>query len=104
MARMTFPTTAADLDDRWMAAPDVTARDVPGGMILVSLRSGRCVQINATGADFWRALNKLQSLPDAIDEVAREYGPLRDLVAADLRRFVTALSSEGALVRPPTER
>jgi hypothetical protein len=87
-----------------MAAPEITSRDIPSGMILVNLESGNCWQLNAVGTDFWRALSRLGRVGEAVEEVAKTYGDRHDQVAQDVRSFALDLAGAGALIkRPPSD-
>jgi Coenzyme PQQ synthesis protein D (PqqD) len=76
---------------------DLHWREIDGEIIALEGRGSRYLAANGAGTILWRALLD-GATPDALaDELVREYGIGRERAAADVDRFITALSEQGLL-------
>jgi hypothetical protein len=88
----------------WAPAPHITARDTPGGAIVLNLRDGHCWELNRTAAKMWSLLMDLQSAKKAIAQIGEllENAPPR--AGEDMARFVEQLIGLGMVVAVGDEK
>lgn len=75
---------------RFQAAPDVVARDIDEGLLLVNLQTGLTWKLNQVGAAVWRRLDGATDIASIVTELDRRY----QVGAETLRRDVDALLQE----------
>jgi len=77
----------AETAARLRASPDVAARDIPDGLMLVNLTTGAAFKLNRVGALVWRRLDGATDVAAIVADLAKQYG----VAVEDLRRDVDAL-------------
>jgi hypothetical protein len=83
------------LGARLVPRPDVAAREINDGAVLVNMGSGACFELNRIGFEIWKALGPWAT-PDGICEaLAGRYAVEREVLAADVRSLVEALVGAG---------
>ena len=70
-----------------------------GGAMVVDLKSGRCWQLNAVGAEAWALLQEGTTLSNVVDALVSRYDVGRAQLAADVRQIVNDLTAQGLIVQ-----
>lgn len=100
---MSEPNTAANVEgDRVLAArarvPDyVVYREFVNETVVLNLRTGRYHGVNRTGARMLDVLQKSETVADAAEQLAGEYGRPVSEIESDLGAFCTALADRGLI-------
>ncbi|MGW1992104.1 lasso peptide biosynthesis PqqD family chaperone [Embleya sp. NPDC001921] len=79
-------------------APDVTATEVPDGLVLLDQRKGRYWQLNATGARALRLLLDGHTADDAAARLARTSPAAAARAHHDVRNLLRALCNARLVV------
>lgn len=80
-------------------APEVLARRMPGGAVLVHLPTSRIFEVNETGALVWELLAEGLSREGALQRLVDEFDVEPGQAAADVDRMLEQLEREGLLTR-----
>jgi Coenzyme PQQ synthesis protein D (PqqD) len=75
---------------RFRISPDVVARDISDGLMLVNVQTGAAFKLNWVGAAIWKRLDGKST----IDVIVAGLGTLYQVGAETLRRDVTSLLEE----------
>jgi len=67
--------------------------------MVVDLKSGRCWQLNAVGAEAWALLQEGSTLSNVVDALASRYDVGRAQLTADVRQIVNDLTAQGLIVQ-----
>lgn len=78
-------------------APDVLARRMPGGAVLVHLPSNRIFELNETGARVWELLSEGVEGDALIERLGSEFAVDRVRLRADVDAVLDRLGREGLL-------
>ena len=82
-----------------VSVPDhVMHREVLDEAVMLNLETERYTGLDKVGVDMLEALTAAPSLDAAIDRLVREYDADRDVIAADVERFVDDLVGRGLIV------
>jgi Coenzyme PQQ synthesis protein D (PqqD) len=79
----------------FIARPEVAAREVGDGAVLVNLNSGGCFELNRVGAEIWRLLQQKTTIIDICEGLAGRYPVPPDVLATDARDLINALVRAG---------
>jgi len=91
-------THASSPSTGWRPAPDVVARQMPGGAVLVHLRRNQIFELNETGGRIWALMVEGRSSADIISVLTSEFA----VTPADAERELLALAdrlAEAGLVQ-----
>ena len=92
------PRDRAGSAQRFTIAAELVVRESRGHLIVVDLKSGECFELNTTGAEIWRGLQR----GDSIDSITRALTRTNNLemsaAQAHVDGLMTALVNK-ALVR-----
>jgi hypothetical protein len=92
------------LSDRLRRRPEIAAREVAGGAVLVDMAGGRCWELNRVGAEIWARLDGSATLEQVLAELRARYGIPDEVLARDLLELGDALLANGLLQRQPGEQ
>jgi hypothetical protein len=87
---MTLPASSF-----FVSRPEVAAREVGDGAVLVNMNSGGCFELNRVGAEIWRLLQKKTTIADICEALAGRYPVAPDVLATDARDVIDALVRAG---------
>ena len=91
-------------DVRASLAADVVVKVVGDGAVLVSMKTGRCWELNRTGLEIWRLFEQGLAAQEVCDRLAADYHVARETLAADVVTLVQALAAEGLVrLNPPAD-
>ena len=91
------PSLTAMADSMWKPSPQVLARRLPGGAVLVHLTTNRIFEVNETGAVVWELLTAGRSRDEVLTELVATFEVDRDQAAAGFERITAELRREGLL-------
>ena len=104
---MTLPTTdsyahvsgvetlTGIMADSLKPAPDVLARRLPGGAVLVHMRTNRIFELNETGARIWELLSEGLDRQGLLNRLVEEFDVDSDRAAAEMGAVLDQLGREG---------
>jgi hypothetical protein len=81
--------------DRLKPAPDVLARRLPGGAVLVHMRTNRIFELNETGARIWELLHEGLDQQGLLTRLLEEFDVDADRAAAEVEAVLGQLGREG---------
>jgi hypothetical protein len=87
---MTLP-----VDARLVPRPDVAAREINDGAVLVNMGSGACFELNRIGFEIWKLLGSGSTVAGICEALGGRYPIDREVLAADVRSLVEALAGAG---------
>ena len=87
---MTLP-----VDARLVPRPDVAAREIDDGAVLVNMGSGACFELNRIGFEIWKVLGSGATVGGICAALDGRYSVGREVLAADVRGLVEALVGAG---------
>jgi len=68
-----------------------------GELVVVDLRDGACLRLNASGARIWRGLESGLAVEEIAREIAGRFGIDQTRAAADVAAFLEDLRARGLL-------
>jgi hypothetical protein len=71
--------------------------ELPEETVLVDLRTGKSLRLNATGAWLWRRLEHPSRISDLAQALAAEFGVESERALEDVRSFAEDLAGRGLL-------
>jgi Coenzyme PQQ synthesis protein D (PqqD) len=81
-----------------MATCDHIRSAVTGdGVILMDISTGSVFHSNPVGSYIWSKLQEGETLEQIVDRLAERYVASREVIAADAREYVAALTSKGLI-------
>jgi hypothetical protein len=83
------------VDARLVPRPNVAARDINDGAVLVNMGSGACFELNRIGFEIWKLLGPGTTVADICRALAGRYAVGPEVLAADVRSLVDALVGAG---------
>ena len=88
---MTLP-----VDARLVPRPDVAAREINDGAVLVNMGSGACFELNRIGFEIWKLLGPGTTVGGICKALGGRYSSVeREVLATDVRSLVEALATAG---------
>lgn len=79
-------------------AANVVAKMVDDNIVLVTPKQGKVRVLNDAGSSAWSLIDGSRSFGDICDSLTDEYVTQRDVVKADLDKFVTEMKQYGVLI------
>ncbi len=88
---------------RFRASPDVAARDIPDGAMLVNLQTGAAFKLNQVGAAVWKRLDGVADLLTIVADLESHYRVAREVLLRDVEALLRELEKQGLIssVTPP---
>jgi hypothetical protein len=83
------------VDTRLAPRPDVAAREIQDGAVLVNMGSGACFELNRVGFEIWKALGTGTTVGGICEALGGRYPVAPEVLAADVRGLVEALMGAG---------
>jgi hypothetical protein len=77
--------------------PEVSARELSDGGVLVNMRSGECFELNRVGYQIWNAIDGRRGIDQICDSLALVYPVGRSQLTSDLRSLIEGLLRAGLL-------
>lgn len=96
LARVTT-TIVAMADSRLKPLPQVLARRMPGGTVLVHLESNRIFELNETGARVWELISEGLERDQVVQRLVQEFAVDATRASSELDALVADLEREGLL-------
>ena len=84
-------------DSRLKPLPQVLARRMPGGTVLVHLESNRIFELNETGARVWELISEGLERDQVVQRLVQEFAVDATRVSNELDALVADLEREGLL-------
>ena len=75
--------------------PNVAARDINDGAVLVNTGSGACFELNRIGFEIWKLLGPKMTMAGICEALAGRYAVGPEVLAADVRSLLDALVGAG---------
>jgi len=85
---------------RFRTSPDVAARDIPDGLMLVNLQTGAAFKLNRVGAAVWKRLDGTSPVTEIVSELDRQYGVGLEVLRRDVTALLEDLQKQGLVVSP----
>jgi hypothetical protein len=82
---------------RLQVSRDAMSRELDGEVLVLDLRSSVYFGMTGTAARIWQLAETGATRDAMVDTLAEEYGGPRDIVAADVDRFLSELLERGLL-------
>lgn len=83
---------------RFRTSPDVAARDIPEGLMLVNVQTGAAFKLNRVGAAVWKRLDGNSQISAIVSELAQQYGVGLDVLQRDVATLLQDLQKQGLVV------
>jgi hypothetical protein len=83
------------IDARLVPRPDVAAREINDGAVLVNMGSGACFELNRIGFEIWKLLGAGTTVNVICDSLVGRYSVGREVLAVDVRSLAEALVGAG---------
>lgn len=84
-------------DSRLKPLPQVLARRMPGGTVLVHLESNRIFELNETGARVWELISEGLERDQVVQRLVQEFAVDATRASSELDALVADLEREGLL-------
>ena len=84
-------------DSRLKPVPQVLARRMPGGTVLVHLESNRIFELNETGARVWELISEGLERDQVVQRLVQEFAVDATRASSELDALVADLEREGLL-------
>jgi hypothetical protein len=84
-------------DARLVPRPNVAARDINDGAVLVNTGSGACFELNRIGFEIWKLLGPGATVGGVCEALAGRYAVEPEVLAADVRSLFDALMRAGLI-------
>ena len=78
-----------------VSRPEVAAREIADGAVLVNVNSGGCFELNRVGFEIWQLLQKKTTISEICEALAGRYPVARDTLATDARDLIQSLVHAG---------
>jgi hypothetical protein len=91
-----------DTTARFRASPDVVARDIPEGLMLVNVQTGAAFKLNQVGAAIWRRLDGTSEVATIVADLDHQYQVGAETLSRDVDALLEDLQKQGlvGLVAP----
>jgi Coenzyme PQQ synthesis protein D (PqqD) len=83
---------------RFRTSPDVVARDIAEGLMLVNVQTGAAFKLNQVGAAVWRHLDGAREVASIIAELRTRYGVDADRLQCDVDALLADLQQQGLVL------
>ena len=91
------------IDAVLVSRPEVVAREIDDGAVLVDMSSGGCFELNWIGFEVWTVLQKRTTIPEICEALTGRYPVTDEVLASDVRDLVDSLVRAG-LVEVSTKK
>jgi len=88
---------------RYTIAPKVSWREHAGKLILVDMGSGECFELNETGTEIWRGIERGESSQTIAIVLAENYQLTTDVASQHIDRLATQLIERRLVTVSPHE-
>jgi len=78
-------------------SPDVAAREIPDGLMLVNLQTGAAFRLNQVGAAVWKQLDGTSDVTAIVADLDRRYGVGHETLLRDVNALLDDLRKQGLI-------
>jgi hypothetical protein len=82
-------------DSLFLSRPEVAAREIDDGAVLVNMNSGGCFELNRIGFEIWKLLQQKTTIAGVCEALADRYPVAREVLIADAKDLIDALLRSG---------
>jgi hypothetical protein len=75
--------------------PEIAAREINDGAVLVDMKSGGCFELNRIGFEIWQLLQQKRSFATICDSLCARYPVQREVLASDVESLIESLVRAG---------
>jgi hypothetical protein len=90
----------AETSARFRASPDVAARDIPEGTMLVNLQTGAAFKLNRVGAAVWKRLDGNSDAAAIAGDLDQQYKVGVETLLRDVNALLEDLRRQGLIQAP----
>jgi hypothetical protein len=83
----------------FLPRPEVAAREIDDGAVLVDMKSGGCFELNRIGFEIWKLLAEKRSLATICDSLSARYPVEREVLASDVESLIESLVRAGLVAK-----
>jgi hypothetical protein len=83
------------VDSVFFPRPEVAAREIDDGAVLVNMTSGGCFELNRIGSEIWKLLQEKRSLASICDSLSARYPVEPEVLASDVESLIESLVRAG---------
>jgi Coenzyme PQQ synthesis protein D (PqqD) len=88
-------------DAALVSRPEVVAREINDGAVLVDMSSGGCFELNRIGFEVWTMLRKRTTIPEICEALTSRYPVAEDVLATDVKDLLDSLVRAGLVEVSP---